>query len=94
MGQNIDLTRGLIFAESVANALEKKIGKPQAEQHVRMACQRAREKGYHLREVLMQDAAISRVFDQETLDQIFRPENALGAANQLIDRVLKQSAER
>jgi 3-carboxy-cis,cis-muconate cycloisomerase len=94
MRQNIDLTRGLIFAESVANALGKKIGKPEAEQLVRLACQRAREKEYHLREVLMQEPAISRVFDQETLDQIFRPENALGAANQLIDRVLKQSAER
>jgi 3-carboxy-cis,cis-muconate cycloisomerase len=93
MHQNMDLTRGLIFAESVAIALGKKIGKPEAEQLVRLACQRAREKGCHLREVLMQEPAVSRVLDQETLDQIFRPKNALGAANQLIDRVLKQGAE-
>ena len=93
MRQNIDLTRGLIFAESVANALGKKIGKPEAEQLVKLACQRAREKECHLREVLVQESAVSRVLDQATLDQIFCPGNALGAANQLIDRVLKQSAE-
>jgi 3-carboxy-cis,cis-muconate cycloisomerase len=93
MRQNIDLTRGLIFAESIANALGKEIGKSEAEQLVKSACQRAREKDRHLLQVLAQEPAISRVLDQATLDQIFRPDNALGAANQLIDRVLKQSAE-
>ena len=93
MRQNIDLTRGLIFAESIAIALGKKIGKPEAEQTVKLACQRAREKECHLREVLVQEPAVLRVLDQAALDQIFCPENALGAANQLIDRVLKQSAE-
>jgi hypothetical protein len=29
------------------------------------------------------------VIDQAALDQIFRPENALGIANELIDRVLR-----
>jgi 3-carboxy-cis,cis-muconate cycloisomerase len=93
MRQNIDLTRGLIFAEGIANALGKKIGKPQAEQLVRLACQRAREKDCHLRQALAQEPTISRVLDQATLDQIFQPENALGAANDLIDRVLQRSAE-
>jgi 3-carboxy-cis,cis-muconate cycloisomerase len=93
MRQNIDLTRGLIFAESIANALGKEIGKSEAEQLVKLACQRARAKDRHLYQVLVQEPSISRVLDQAALAQIFRPENALGAANQLIDRVLKQSAE-
>jgi len=93
MRQNIDLTHGLIFAESVANALRKEIGKSEAEQLVKSACQRVREKDRHLHQVLAQEPVISRVLDQAALDQIFRPENALGAANQLIDRVLKQSAQ-
>jgi hypothetical protein len=45
-----------------------------------------------LHKILAQDPTISRVLDQATLEQIFRPENALGIANQLIERVLKQGA--
>jgi 3-carboxy-cis,cis-muconate cycloisomerase len=93
MRQNIDLTRGLIFAESIVSALGKKIGKSEAEKLVRLACQRAREKDYHLRQVLVEETAIARVLDQATLDRLFQPENALGAANELVDRVLQRSAE-
>jgi 3-carboxy-cis,cis-muconate cycloisomerase len=93
MRQNIDLTRGLIFAESIASALGNEIGKSEAEHLVRLACQRAREKDCHLRQVLVQETAISRVLGQAKLDQLFCPENALGAANELIDRVLQRSAE-
>jgi 3-carboxy-cis,cis-muconate cycloisomerase len=92
MRQNIDMTRGLIFAESIAVALGKEIGKSEAEELVKMACQRARKKNCHLHQVLLKDPTVSRVLDQASLEQIFRPENALGTANELIDRVLKQAA--
>lgn len=91
MRQNIDLTRGLVFAESVAIALGKEIGKSEAVELVRLACQLAREKDCHLRQVLGKDPTISRVLDQAALEQIFLPETALGAANELVERVLKQA---
>jgi 3-carboxy-cis,cis-muconate cycloisomerase len=93
MRQNIEVTRGLVFAESIAITLGKEIGRSEAEQLLKLACQRAREKDCHLQQVLMRDPTVSRVLDQATLEQIFRPENALGAANELIERVLKQAAD-
>jgi 3-carboxy-cis,cis-muconate cycloisomerase len=93
MRENIDVTRGLVFAESIAIAIGKEIGKSEAEELVKLACQRAREKDCHLHKILSQDPTLSRVLDQATLEQIFRPENALGIANQLIERVLMQGTE-
>ena len=93
MRQNIEVTRGLVFAESIVVALRKEIGKSQAEELVKLACQRAREKNCHLQKVLSQDPTVSRVLDPATLEQIFRSENALGMANELIERVLMQAAE-
>jgi hypothetical protein len=46
-----------------------------------------------LHKILAQDPTISRLLDQGTLEQIFRPENALGIANELIERVLRQGAD-
>jgi 3-carboxy-cis,cis-muconate cycloisomerase len=89
MLQNLELTEGLVYAEEVAVALAKQIGKPEADLLVKRACHRAKEKGCHLREVLAWDANVTGIIDQAALDQIFRPENALGLANELIDRVLR-----
>ena len=91
MRQNIDVTRGLVFAESIAVTLAREIGKSEAEKLVKSACQQAREKDCHLRQALGKDPTISRVLGQAALEQIFRPETALGAANELIDRVLKHA---
>jgi 3-carboxy-cis,cis-muconate cycloisomerase len=91
MRENIDSTQGLVYAEDVSIALAKRIGKPEADQLVKRACQRAREKGRHLRHVLGSDPSITNILDQAALDEIFQPENALGVANQLIDRALKEN---
>jgi 3-carboxy-cis,cis-muconate cycloisomerase len=93
MRENIDVTRGLVFAESFAVTIGQGLGKSEAEELVKLACQRAREKNCHLHKILAQDPTISRLLDQGTLEQIFRPENALGMANELIERVLRQGAD-
>jgi 3-carboxy-cis,cis-muconate cycloisomerase len=89
MLENLELTQGLVYAEEVAVVLAKHLGKPEADLLVKRACQRAAEKGCHLREVLAWDSHVSSVINQAALDQIFRPENALGIADELIDRVLR-----
>jgi 3-carboxy-cis,cis-muconate cycloisomerase len=91
MRENIELTQGLVYAEDVSVALAKHIGKPRADQVVKLACERARAKQRHLRDVLLSDPAISVWLDAMALDQIFRPENALGASEELIDRVLRNA---
>ena len=89
MLENLELTQGLVYAEEVAVVLAKQLGKPEADLLIRRACQRAKEKGCHLREVLAWDSNVTSVINQAALDQIFRPENALGIADELIDRVLR-----
>jgi len=91
MRENIELTRGLVYAEDVSVALAKSIGKPRADQAVKLACERARAKQQHLRDVVLSDPAIVEWLDATTLEQIFRPENALGASDELIDRVLRHA---
>ena len=89
MLDNLELTQGLVYAEDVASALAKQLGKPEADLLVKRACRRAKEKGCHLREVLAWDSNVTSTIEQTALDQIFRPENALGVANKLIDGVLR-----
>jgi 3-carboxy-cis,cis-muconate cycloisomerase len=91
MRENIELTRGLVYAEDVSVALAKSIGKPRADQTVKLACERARAKQQHLRDVVLSDSAIVEWLDATALEQIFRPENALGASDELIDRVLRHA---
>src|SRR5258708_29746114 len=89
MLENLELTKGLVYAEEVAVVLAKQMGKPEADLLVKRACQRAKDKGCHLRDVLAGDSNVTSIIDQAALDQIFRPENALGIANELIHRVLR-----
>jgi 3-carboxy-cis,cis-muconate cycloisomerase len=90
MRNNIDVTPGLVFAESIATAVGKEMGKLEADKLVKSACLRATEKNRHLREILTEDPTIGRILDPVALEQLFHPENALGAANGFIERVLKQ----
>ena len=91
MRNNIDVTRGLVYAESIAIEISKKVGKSEADRLVKLACLRAQEKNCHLHKILAEDPTLPQILDQFALEQIFRPENALGAANAFIERVLKQT---
>jgi 3-carboxy-cis,cis-muconate cycloisomerase len=91
MLENIELSQGLIYAEDVSVALARHIGKPRADQVVKLACERARAIPQHLCEVLLADAAVSEWLEATALEQIFRPEKALGASAELIDRVLRNA---
>jgi 3-carboxy-cis,cis-muconate cycloisomerase len=89
MLENLEVTQGLVYAEEIAAVLAKQLGKPEADLLLKRACQRAKEKRCHLLEVLAWDSNVTSVIDQAALNQMFRPENALGIANELIDRVLR-----
>jgi 3-carboxy-cis,cis-muconate cycloisomerase len=91
MRNNIDVTRGLVYAENIAIEISKKIGKAEADKLVKLACLRAQEKKCHLHKILAEDPTVPRILDPFALEQLFHPENALGAANAFIERVLKQT---
>jgi 3-carboxy-cis,cis-muconate cycloisomerase len=88
MRQNLELTRGLIFAEAVAVALAKHMGKPAAHEVVEAASRRAIVEKQHLREVLRADAQVTAALKAEEIDELFEPLNYLGVADQWIDRAI------
>jgi 3-carboxy-cis,cis-muconate cycloisomerase len=88
MRENLDLTKGLIFAEAVTMALGSKMGRLQAHELVEAACQRATVAQKDLRAILAQDPAIAAQLSSAELDRLFDPQRYLGVSNLLIERVL------
>jgi 3-carboxy-cis,cis-muconate cycloisomerase len=86
--ENLQTTRGLIYAEAVAMALGKHIGRQAAHALVEQACQRAAQEARHLRDVLAEDATVKARLSATELSSLFEPENYLGSAEILVDRVL------
>ncbi len=82
---NLELTQGLIYAENVSLALAHKIGKNQAHEWVEKACKTAIAQQKHLKDVLLE-----LKIDVPSLDEQFKPENALGLSLEMIDKVLKK----
>ncbi|MGA7635072.1 MAG: hypothetical protein WCB11_30270, partial [Terriglobales bacterium] len=66
-----------------------RIGKPAAHSLVEAASRKTAESGKHFREVLAQDKAVTERLTSTELDRLFAPENYLGIAEELVDRVVK-----
>jgi 3-carboxy-cis,cis-muconate cycloisomerase len=88
MEANLELTRGLVFAEAVQMALAARMGRASAQRVVAAACDRARAEGRHLREVLAADPEAASLLTSDALAQLFDPRRQLGVADALVDRVL------
>lgn len=70
---NIEITKGLIYAEKVSLQLSKTIGKMQAHETVKKACKKAISSDLHLKDV------IAELYPKlENIDDLFLPENATG----------------
>jgi 3-carboxy-cis,cis-muconate cycloisomerase len=91
MRRNLDAARGLIFAEAVTMALASHIGKSAAHTLVEAASRQTLKSGRHLREVLDQNPAVIERLTSEELDRLIAPENYLGVAEELVDRVINAS---
>jgi 3-carboxy-cis,cis-muconate cycloisomerase len=91
MRRNLDATQGLIFAEAVTMVMAGHIGKSAAHTLIEEASRRTRESGKHLREVLIQTQVVTERLTSAELDRLFAPENYLGVAEELVDRVIADS---
>ncbi len=91
MRQNLDLTRGLIFAEAVTAVLAKKVGKMKAHQILESASRRAITEKTHLRDVLAADTQVSAHLSKNEIERLFEPTNYTGVAGQFIDRAIAAS---
>ena len=83
MSANLELTKGLIYAENVSLALAPKMGKTQAHELIEKACLQAIAQQKHLKEIL------SEMFvDLPNLEELFMPVHSIGNSLDIIDEIL------
>ena len=90
MLNNLDATRGLIFAEAVTMALGSHIGKMSAHMLVELACKKTRLENRDLKDVLRAEPGINVNLKPAELDGLFEARNYLGSAEEFVSRVLAE----
>jgi 3-carboxy-cis,cis-muconate cycloisomerase len=80
---NLELTKGLIYAENVSLALAPKMGKTQAHELIEKACKQAITQQKHLKEILSEMS-----LDLPNLDELFMPAHSIGNSLDIIDEIL------
>ncbi len=87
MLQNLEITKGLIYAETVSLALAQKIGKANAHEIIEKACKLAIFEQKHLK-IVMQEMNID--LTENELTELFKPENSIGNSLEIIDDILEK----
>jgi 3-carboxy-cis,cis-muconate cycloisomerase len=88
MRQNLDATHGLISAEAVMMALAAKTGRGEAHRLVGEASGKSLAEAHPLADVLAGDPRVTAHLDAATIRHLLAPENYLGEAEAVVDRVL------
>jgi 3-carboxy-cis,cis-muconate cycloisomerase len=88
MRANLDLTGGLLMAESIATRLAPSLGRLPAHEVVERTCRQAVEEGRPLRDVLLEVPEVTDHLSAAEIASALAPESYLGAASALIDRAL------
>lgn len=88
MQANLNLTGGLIMAESLTMALAPHLGRPDAQRIVQATCEQAVKSGVDLRQVVMEHAQVQAVLSPAEIDLAFAPAQYLGSTDAFINRAL------
>src|SRR5262249_43296937 len=94
MRENLDLTRGLIYAEAISMSLAEKLGRAPAHEKVEAACKLALSSHRHLREVIASQSDLSSLLSPAELGRLFDPLNSLGSSSAMIDAILQAARSR
>jgi 3-carboxy-cis,cis-muconate cycloisomerase len=92
MRKNLDMTHGLIVSEAVMMGLAPFVGRNEAHDIVYDACRAVAEKGGRLADALARVPEVSKHLDRAALEKLTDPSNYLGAAREMVDRVLGKRA--
>jgi 3-carboxy-cis,cis-muconate cycloisomerase len=92
MRENLELTGGLLMAESVTMAMAARSGRPEAKRVVEAACRRAAGSGRPLRDELVDDEAVRAALTLEQIELALDPTRYLGSAGAFVDRALARYA--
>ncbi|MER6992392.1 3-carboxy-cis,cis-muconate cycloisomerase [Saccharopolyspora hirsuta] len=93
MAANLDLTRGLVMAESAAGRLMDSLGRTEAQDLVGRLCRRAVQEGTTLRAELLADQRVREVLSEDEIVAATEPADYLGSAPAFVDRALTAHAE-
>ena len=85
---NLELTKGLIYAENISLTLTKHIGKSKAEELVEKSCREAKQQGIHLKELIKKNPEVMKYLSPDNIEELFDPKNSIGLCNDFINRVL------
>ncbi|HVB23883.1 MAG TPA: 3-carboxy-cis,cis-muconate cycloisomerase [Ktedonobacteraceae bacterium] len=88
MQANLNLTGGLIMAESLTMALAPHLGRPDAQRIVQATCEQAVKSGVDLRQVVMEHAQVRAVLSPAEIDLALDPAQYLGSTDAFINRAL------
>ena len=92
MRANLDLTRGLVMAESASACLMHALGRTGAQDLVARLCAQAVDNGTTLRAELLSDGTVREVLSEQQIVDATEPTNHLGSAGAFIDRALAAHA--
>jgi len=87
MLRNLELTKGLIYAENVSLALAEKIGKQDAHQLVEQLSKEAQERNVHLKDLVLSEDTITKHLSKAQIESLFNPESSIGMYAAFIERV-------
>jgi 3-carboxy-cis,cis-muconate cycloisomerase len=88
MRANLDITRGLLMAESLSMALARQIGKQEAHHAVQAASERAVKQGQDLGAVVRADEQMASALSDEEIGRALDPAGYLGSTDRFVDRAL------
>lgn len=88
MAANLDLTRGMVMAESAAAPLMPSLGRTDAQHLVAGLCRRVVERGSTLREEMLADDTVREVLSEKDIEAVTEPADYLGSTNEFINRAL------
>ena len=94
MRANLDLTRGMIVSEAVMMGLGPHLGRQRAHDLVYDICRKVATSSEPLLDLLAQDAEILRHLSRAELAKLCDPQNYLGLAGEMVDRVLARERSR
>lgn len=88
MSENLDISKGLIVAESAMMALAPHLGRQAAHDVVYDACREAQSKSSSLYDALVQREDVTKYIDKDSLKQVLSPSSYLGLSQHIVDKVL------
>ena len=93
MHANVNMTGGLMLAESIAMRLAPQMGKREAHAAVKRAARGAAE-GQSFADALERDSAVSAILDRSEIEKALTPDAYLGSAEAFVSAVLSRRASR